>query len=194
MLRLAREGRGTACCEGACGATHVWRLYSMACALRRFGCHVLRQALNTHPEPRHSPPYALRPAPYALRPTPCALRPAPCSLRGKRLTTGLVHFICVDTELLIDVEKDGSVSMEESKQERARRRKRQLAWLRADLQQAATAAAREQHPWIVAFGHRPVFCSLDKRDCRDDAIPLQRGLGRSQTLNPQPSSTLDPRA
>lgn len=40
----------------------------------------------------------------------------------------------------------------------------QLKWLQTDLNEAVKN--RVQRPWIIAYGHRPMYCSnLDRDDC-----------------------------
>ena len=68
------------------------------------------------------------------------------------LNLGLVHFVCYNTEMVFshpELVAD------------------QLDWLEADL--TAANAARSSRPWIVAFGHRPFYCSNnDGDDCTTD--------------------------
>ena len=40
----------------------------------------------------------------------------------------------------------------------AMRAQAQLTWLRSDLERAA--GARTERPWIIAYGHRPLYCRL----------------------------------
>lgn len=57
---------------------------------------------------------------------------------------GSVHWAMMNTESPIDtpdITKD------------------QVAWLEADLAAANAPAARATHPWVVAAGHRPFYCS-----------------------------------
>ncbi|XP_047740593.1 acid phosphatase type 7 [Hyalella azteca] len=43
---------------------------------------------------------------------------------------------------------------------------RQYTWLIQDLEAANTAEARAERPWIILYGHRPMYCSTnDKDDC-----------------------------
>jgi len=63
----------------------------------------------------------------------------------------LVHFISYSTEALWARKQDVA---------------RQRAWLEADLIEANKH--RDQQPWIVAYGHRPMYCSNDDGDdCTD---------------------------
>lgn len=42
----------------------------------------------------------------------------------------------------------------------------QYAWLEQDLIAANGAGNRSVHPWIIVFGHRPLYCSnVDQTDC-----------------------------
>lgn len=51
---------------------------------------------------------------------------------------------------------------------------RQLAWLRRDLQEAN--ANRDQRPWVIAFGHRPMYCSNnDRDDCTKEESKVRHG-------------------
>jgi len=63
----------------------------------------------------------------------------------------LVHFIAYSTETIY-YQADGFTTED------------QLAWLEQDLQQANKN--RAQRPWIIAYGHRPFYCSnADHDDC-----------------------------
>ncbi|RYG52351.1 hypothetical protein EON67_01415 [archaeon] len=65
------------------------------------------------------------------------------------LNIGPVHLAIYDTETAIDTADVNAT---------------QLAWLQADL--AAANANRAVTPWVVAAGHRPLYCSnTAKMDC-----------------------------
>jgi hypothetical protein len=44
----------------------------------------------------------------------------------------------------------------------------QYQWLENDLQ----SVDRKTHPWIIVFGHRPLYCSNSGRDCWDGFFAL----------------------
>ncbi|CAG0921665.1 unnamed protein product [Notodromas monacha] len=51
----------------------------------------------------------------------------------------------------------------------------QWRWLDATLK--AAMADRENHPWIIVFGHRPMYCSnLDHDDCKNHETLTRVGL------------------
>ena len=58
---------------------------------------------------------------------------------------GPVHFVSVDTEFYYFLNYGLKMVA------------RQFAWLEADL--AAADANRAERPWVVLFGHRPMYCS-----------------------------------
>jgi len=60
--------------------------------------------------------------------------------------TGPIHFLAFDTETWIDTADVNPV---------------QHRWLENDLIQAAKA--RDQQPWIIAYAHRPLYCSNNNR-------------------------------
>ncbi|XP_074642806.1 acid phosphatase type 7-like [Tubulanus polymorphus] len=67
---------------------------------------------------------------------------------------GPVHFIAFDTEVYYfqkDIGWDPIVT--------------QYRWLEDDLKKANLPENRAKHPWIIAFGHRPFYCSN-----KDDAM------------------------
>jgi len=77
---------------------------------------------------------------------------------------GPVHFVAVDTELY-------------HFEHQFERTKAQFEWLEADLQAASAPAARAARPWIIIYGHRPMYCSNnDGDDCTNVNCRLRVGL------------------
>jgi hypothetical protein len=73
-------------------------------------------------------------------------------LRYYSWDAGLVHYIAISTEVWFGV---GGIDVN---------RKSLLAWLEADLK--AANANRDKVPWIIAHGHRDIYCSTsDDSDC-----------------------------
>lgn len=65
----------------------------------------------------------------------------------------------------------------------------QYQWLEKDLIRANLPENRENHPWIIVMGHRPMYCSLtDKDDCTHHetitrvGIPFLHWFGLEQLL------------
>ncbi|KAF1790933.1 Nucleophile aminohydrolase [Phytophthora cactorum] len=77
---------------------------------------------------------------------------------------GLVHFTVISTEIYFKktFDVDGDVIA------------RQEAWLEQDL--AKANANREQTPWLVVIGHRPMYCTSDNTNCGDKAAMLRDRL------------------
>ncbi|CAH0489543.1 unnamed protein product [Peronospora farinosa] len=77
---------------------------------------------------------------------------------------GLVHFTVISTEIYFKktLDVDGDVIA------------RQEAWLEQDLARANTN--REQTPWLVVIGHRPMYCTSDSTNCGDKAAMLRNKL------------------
>jgi len=77
---------------------------------------------------------------------------------------GLVHFTIISTEIYFKktLDVDGDVIA------------RQEAWLEQDL--AKANANREQTPWLVVIGHRPMYCTSDDTNCGDKAAMLRDKL------------------
>lgn len=65
---------------------------------------------------------------------------------------GPIHFVSIATELLFYVNY-GLVPIVE-----------QFKWLEKDLAEAAKPENREKRPWIIIYGHRPMYCSNDDND------------------------------
>jgi hypothetical protein len=75
---------------------------------------------------------------------------------------GLVHFAFISTEIYF--KKTLEPNMVE----------RQLEWLRQDL--AAANTNRNATPWLIVIGHRPMYCTSDKRNCGNNAALLRASL------------------
>ncbi|KAL5467051.1 hypothetical protein EMCRGX_G031218 [Ephydatia muelleri] len=74
---------------------------------------------------------------------------------------GNVHFISYSTEVYFN-----GWGVEE-----------QYTWLEQDLKDANTPENRAARPWIIAYGHRPMYCSnLDKDDCNAPQPTVRAGL------------------
>lgn len=82
---------------------------------------------------------------------------------------GLVHYIALSTEIPFggsDPEQNGGINSTI---------KAQYDWLVEDLRKAN--ANRKAVPWIVAHGHRSIYCSCDD-DCDAPAVdPIRDGWG-----------------
>lgn len=65
---------------------------------------------------------------------------------------GPVHFVSFSTEFYFFLNYGWSQLM------------RQYNWLEQDLKLASSPENRAKRPWIVALGHRPMYCSTDDRD------------------------------
>lgn len=79
---------------------------------------------------------------------------------------GPVHFVAFSTEFYYFLDYVGLSPLV-----------RQYNWLIEDLKQASSPEQRRLRPWIVVFGHRPMYCSSrDRDDCSKDSNLLRRGL------------------
>ncbi|XP_075234057.1 acid phosphatase type 7 [Lycorma delicatula] len=53
----------------------------------------------------------------------------------------------------------------------------QYDWLENDLKEATKPENRKKHPWIITFGHRPMYCSnSDKDDCTYNSTLVRIGI------------------
>lgn len=91
---------------------------------------------------------------------------------------GPVHFIAVSTEFYFFLEYGLKQIVN------------QYQWLERDLKEANKAENRAQRPWIVLFGHRPMYCSNnDDDDCTHVeslvrvGMPLLHWYGMENLLN-----------
>ncbi|XP_070204035.1 acid phosphatase type 7-like isoform X2 [Littorina saxatilis] len=74
---------------------------------------------------------------------------------------GPVHFVSYSSEVFFTLE--GSLVQ------------KQFDWLVADLKKAN--AQRNERPWVIAFGHRPMYCSAnDGDDCTKNDSLVRTGL------------------
>lgn len=79
---------------------------------------------------------------------------------------GPVHFIGFSTEFYYFIDYMGIEPLV-----------RQYDWLVEDLKHASSLSERQQRPWIVVFGHRPMYCSSrDGDDCSKETNILRKGL------------------
>jgi len=79
---------------------------------------------------------------------------------------GPVHFVGFSTELWF-LPVNNTVNLTQ-----------QIDWLQHDLKVANMPQNRKVRPWILAFGHRPIYCSVeDYPDCQNGvALQLQRDM------------------
>ncbi|XP_063969933.1 acid phosphatase type 7-like [Lytechinus pictus] len=74
---------------------------------------------------------------------------------------GKAHFVSYSTEIYFAGYPDTQ--------------RRQKRWLRKNLEKANEM--RGVRPWIIAFGHRPMYCSnLDRDDCTKEDSRVRKGL------------------
>jgi hypothetical protein len=70
---------------------------------------------------------------------------------------GNIHFLSIDTESILDI---------------AYLSPKQLAWIEQDL----ASVDRTVYPWVIVYGHRPLYCSGTSSDCTEMAFDLRAGL------------------
>ncbi|XP_045164941.1 acid phosphatase type 7-like [Mercenaria mercenaria] len=87
--------------------------------------------------------------------------PMPSDNLWYSIDIGPIHFVLYSTEVFFYDE----VNIEEM-----------LQWLKTDLDKANTQ--RSARPWIIAMGHRPMYCSIDKNDedCKRDNSLVRTSL------------------
>lgn len=78
---------------------------------------------------------------------------------------GPVHFIGIDTEVYYFMNYGIKQMI------------KQFTWLENDLKEANKPENRHRRPWIVTFGHRPMYCSnANADDCTDHESLVRVGL------------------
>ncbi|XP_048735375.2 acid phosphatase type 7-like isoform X2 [Ostrea edulis] len=93
--------------------------------------------------------------------TPGTEWPIPMNKMWYSIDVGLVHFISYSTEVFFIA--DGQHIAQ------------QQNWLMADLKQANDN--RKRRPWVIALGHRPMYCSnSDADDCTKPTSKVRAGL------------------
>lgn len=79
---------------------------------------------------------------------------------------GPIHFVAISTEFYYFLDYIGIEALN-----------LQWEWLKRDLAFANTQEERSKRPWVIIFGHRPMYCSgRDEDDCSKDSNILRRGL------------------
>lgn len=79
---------------------------------------------------------------------------------------GPIHFVAISTEYYYFIDYIGIQPLT-----------KQWSWLERDLKLANSPAERAIRPWIIVFGHRPMYCSSrDNDDCSKSSNILRRGL------------------
>lgn len=79
---------------------------------------------------------------------------------------GPIHFIAISTEFYYFLDYLGLEPLSS-----------QWAWLERDLALANQPEERAKRPWVIVFGHRPMYCSSrDGDDCSKDSNILRKGL------------------
>ncbi|RWS15355.1 iron/zinc purple acid phosphatase-like protein, partial [Dinothrombium tinctorium] len=59
----------------------------------------------------------------------------------------------------------------------------QYEWLKNDLREANLPRNREKRPWIITFGHRPMYCSNEKTECREMNNLVRKGIKQIDKFN-----------
>ncbi|CAG5023614.1 unnamed protein product [Parnassius apollo] len=77
---------------------------------------------------------------------------------------GPIHFVSVSTELYYFLQYGLKVL------------DNQYQWLQEDLSEANKEENRRIRPWIVLYGHRPMYCSNLRDDCWNNFLPNRVGL------------------
>lgn len=79
---------------------------------------------------------------------------------------GPVHFVAISTEFYYFLNSVGPEPL-----------RRQYEWLKEDLRHASSPAERALRPWIIVYGHRPMYCSSrDNDDCTKRSNLLRVGF------------------
>lgn len=82
---------------------------------------------------------------------------------------GPVHFVAFSTEFYYFLDRVGESPL-----------RNQYEWLIKDLENASSPAERALRPWIIVFGHRPMYCSSRSGDdCSNPNNRLRKGLPSS---------------
>lgn len=85
---------------------------------------------------------------------------------------GPIHFVAFSTEFYYFLGYSGLSPLQA-----------QYEWLQKDLAFASSFEQRKIRPWIVVFGHRPMYCSSrDKDDCTKDTNILRKGFAGAFAL------------
>lgn len=78
---------------------------------------------------------------------------------------GPIHFVAISTEFYYYV----FYGIEQIR--------KQYAWLENDLKEANKPENRAKRPWIITFGHRPMYCSnAEGEDCFEHESIIRNGL------------------
>ncbi|XP_047520844.1 acid phosphatase type 7 isoform X3 [Pieris napi] len=76
---------------------------------------------------------------------------------------GPVHFVSISTEYYYFLEFGLKMLSE------------QFEWLQRDLSEANKPENRSLRPWVIAMGHRPMYCSSPRPAC-DNSVPQRKGI------------------